>query len=384
MKVLFFPSDNNKTSGAFICMVQTIKHLRETYNVECMVVLPYEGDGTKLLDDLNIPSVVIKSKHWIVPKNEKGFKKFVTDCKFSVKHVLNYIAISKAKKLIKSFKPDIVHLNTTFCYIGAEAANKCNVPVVWHLRELVEDGMGKKIWNKKYGFKLMNRSAKILCVSGCVKETYKDMLKKDLLEVVYDGVEVSNYPFEENKDTDFTYFLSVGALGEHKGISAIIKACKLLKDRKTNNFKLFLVGRGPSEDMYRNLIKELGVEDVVELCGAKDNVRDFYHKAHFTIVNGYKEGFGRVTVEAMLSGSYVIGCNTGGTIELTQGGRQGLVFRHNDVEDLYSKMSYAIDNRETLMNRRRERRKYAEEHYSAEINAANVYSAYERVLASRK
>lgn len=380
MKILYFSSDNNKTSGAFICMVQQIRILKQKYGVDSQVVLPFDGDGKELLEEYQIPWHIIKSKHWIVKKNQSVTERAIINLKMTVKCLMNLVSIKKSVKLIKRIKPDIVHLNTTYCYIGAVAAKECGVPVIWHLRELVEEGMGNKIWNRNYGYKLMNQSKSIICVSNSVKRTYEGVFPEYKLDVVYDGVEVDKYSFNIEKENDCIYMVCVGALGEHKGQEAIIRACSMLKEKTSTKFKLYIIGRGPSEAKYRTLIHDLDLDEYVELCGVKDNVQDYYHKAHFTIVNGFKEGFGRVTVEAMLCGSYVIGCDTGGTIELTQDGKYGIVFRHNDVEDLYQKLLYAIDHLELLMSERLKCRDYAVENFSSEKNASAIYAVYKKVL----
>ncbi len=381
MKILYFASDNNKTSGAFLCMVQQIIELQRKFNVDSYVVLPYDGDGKDLLVKYKIPWRIIKSKHWIIKKDLIGLKKIITDIKMSVKFLMNLKSIKESRRLIRSFSPDIVHLNTTFCYVGAVAAKQCKIPFVWHLRELVEEGMGQQLWNRKYGYRLMGQSASIICVSNSVKETYKNVLPEKKMEVIYDGVVIDKYPFREKKDNKTIYLVCVGALGDHKGQAAIIQACHLLKERKHIPFKLYIIGRGPNENVYRKMVEDLGLEGFIELSGTKDNVEEYYHKAHFTIINGFKEGFGRVTVEAMLCGSYVIGCDTGGTLELTQGGKYGLIFRHNDVEDLYFKLTYAIENIETLMNERMNCRYYALNNFSSERNAQKIFSLYERIVA---
>ena len=65
MKILFISSDNNKTSGAFLCLVELNRYLREVYNVDTFVIIPKQGDGVQLLDKYHIPYKIIPSYSWI-------------------------------------------------------------------------------------------------------------------------------------------------------------------------------------------------------------------------------------------------------------------------------------------------------------------------------
>lgn len=380
MRILFFSSDNNKTSGAFLCLTRQISILQEQYGVECLVILPYDGDGTAFLEDNHIQYRIVKSRNWIINKSDPLFKHLYASIKMYAKAFLNLKSIKQCEKIIGHYHPDIIHINTTFSYVGAVAAKRKKVPVVWHLRELVEEGMNGQIWNRKYGYWLLGQSARIICVSNNVKEAFLNRLPVDKLSVIYDGIEESMVPFGQQKDESEITMVCVGALGKHKGQEAIIRACAKIKEKLCIPFKLYIIGRGPEEANYHQLIKELCLEDSVFLTGAINNVIEYYNKAHFTIVNGFREGFGRVTVEAMMAGSYVIGCDTGGTLELTDYGKYGLIFHHNDVEDLYEKLKYAFDNKDYLMDQRAAAREYALAHFTSSINASEVYKLYQEVL----
>ena len=53
MKILLVSSDNNKTSGAFLCMIQLAIHLRDDFGESVQIVLPWRGDGEELLKNKN-------------------------------------------------------------------------------------------------------------------------------------------------------------------------------------------------------------------------------------------------------------------------------------------------------------------------------------------
>ena len=72
MKILFVPSDNNFSSGAFRSMATLNKLLNEKFNIQTLIVLPNQtGDGVTLLDKYNLKYVFINSFNWIIEVNLK-------------------------------------------------------------------------------------------------------------------------------------------------------------------------------------------------------------------------------------------------------------------------------------------------------------------------
>ena len=173
MRVAFFPSDNDLVSGAFRSMVTLIKILEENYNVIAKVYLPYDGNGIELLQENNLEYKIIPSYGWTISINE--YHSLNKRIKWNIKKVLNNQAKNKIKKELKKFKPDIVHNNTSWGYIGAKAAFELNIPVVWHIREFLEEDQLRRIWNKKSGYALMKKSDKIIAISDSINKKYKPL-----------------------------------------------------------------------------------------------------------------------------------------------------------------------------------------------------------------
>ena len=65
MRVLLVSSDNNKSSGAFICLVELAKMLQVSYRTYVLVILPKPGDGAELLEKYNITYIYIYSFSWV-------------------------------------------------------------------------------------------------------------------------------------------------------------------------------------------------------------------------------------------------------------------------------------------------------------------------------
>lgn len=51
--------------------------------------------------------------------------------------------------LMRSRDIDIVHINTSWTYVGALAAKKAKIPFIWHIREFLEEDQDRRIWKRK-------------------------------------------------------------------------------------------------------------------------------------------------------------------------------------------------------------------------------------------
>ena len=93
----------------------------------------------------------------------------------------------KRREFIRINDVDLVHINTSYSYVGAIAAQKENIPFVWHIRELLEEGQGNTMWDRQEGNKLINMSNKVITISDSVYEKYSDFIDEDKLITIYDG-----------------------------------------------------------------------------------------------------------------------------------------------------------------------------------------------------
>ena len=94
------------------------------------------------------------------------------------------------------------------------------------------------------------------------------------------------------------------------------------------------------------------------------------------------EAFGRVTVEAMLSGSLVIGADTAATIELIRDMETGLLYKYGDISDLTQKIEWVLNEKEIARKISENGCHYMREHMSSETNAKNINELYEKVVRS--
>ncbi len=387
MNVLFISSDNNKTSGAFRCLVEINHYIRQYTDINTIVVLPKNGDGVELLDQYNIPYVMIPSYSWITYKGI-GIKAVAKTIFKAMMVFYNLYAITKIRALIKKEKIDIVHTNTIFSYVGAYAAYKENIPHLWHLREDIYKGYNSRVLNSNYGYGLIKKSSYIIAVSNVIKKAYeKKMLPKEI-SVVYDGVSAELYNEREILKKSKTTFTCIGAFVSHKNQSELIKACHVLKDKGIRNFQVKLVGRGPDEAKLKKLVQNFNLENEVEFCGIYDDIKEILEITDVLCVTSISEAFGRTTVEGMLQGCLVVGAESeqSATHELIEHGVNGYLYESGNVAELSERllMCSNSDNFNKLRLIARQGQMKAKDEYVTGKNVGNIIDIYSEIVRLNK
>ena len=97
---------------------------------------------------------------------------------------------------------------------------------------------------------------------------------------------------------------------------------------------LVMVGDGPERHGAEQLAKELGVEDNVQFLGKIDNVAPLVGSADLFLLPTNAESFGLSALEALASGTPVIGTNVGGLPEVVKSGRTGVLCGVGDVDGM--------------------------------------------------
>ena len=376
--ILFIASDNAKTSGAFLCMVKLCELLKKNYNCNVIVVLPGIGDGKPLLDEIGVKTYMVKSCTWAVPNEWNKLTTF----KFGLKMWLyNIPAQRQIREIIRQEKIDIVHMNTTWTYVGAKAALKEQVKLVWHLREALEEDQNRHIISKPQGYQLINRADRIITVSDFIFDKYKNIVDNGLLKI-YEGLdEVEFYQKREIFTNPVVNILCIGLIVEKKGQWQVIEAGKYLIDRGITNFKVSIVGRGSSEYLrsLRERINQYGLNNHIFLCGSTSKPSEYYEKSDIMIMSSTAEAFGRTTVEGLMEGCLVIGANAGATPALLDYGNAGILYEYGNIEELTEKIIYAIHNQKQMRQLALEGQKFAYNNFTATKNAQLVYDVYQEL-----
>ena len=253
-----------------------------------------------------------------ITSNTKSIGTIPSFVKLFILKVLSFINLLK---IATKTNPDIIHTNTGVVHEGYYVAKFLKKPHVWHIREYQTKDFNWNIFPSKKSFeKKLSKSNSVFITKDLQKYFNQEKYhSKVIYNPIYDSDETVNINSCNEK-----YFLIANRISKEKGIDDIIKGYALFCHNK-NDYKLKIAGFGDEKYIYelKNLCAELNVSDYVDFIGFVSEMRELIYNAKVLFVGSYYEAFGRMTAEANLLGTFVIGRNSGGTkeiLELTHGG----------------------------------------------------------------
>ncbi len=126
-----------------------------------------------------------------------------------------------------------------------------------------------------------------------------------------------------------------------------IQLAKRLKD-DDYKFQLAMYGDGVLRKKIEQQASEMGLTDCVHFTGNVPNYiihQTMRESDIFLFTSDHEEGWGAVANEAMSEGCLLIGSDEIGAIPyLVEDGRNGLIFKSNDLNSIYHKVVWAINH----------------------------------------
>lgn len=133
--------------------------------------------------------------------------------------------------------------------------------------------------------------------------------------------------------------LFVGRFSKHKGTTDLVRAMAII-GAEMPSARLALVGFGPDEDRIRSTITAEGLGDRVAILGrvSRTDIPAHMASADLLVLPSVKvEGLGVVLLEALASGTPVVGSDVGGIPDIIEDGVTGLLCRSQDPSDIAAK-----------------------------------------------
>lgn len=383
MKVLLAATGSETFSGAYKCLIDLALGLIRK-NVQVTITLPRdESDIKEELEYYHLPYVVFPEKRcWYVENEDIAIKTHIEN---RVKRFINKRTIKNIRNYLKENDFDIVHVNASTAYIVGYAAIQLQIPVVWHLREMLEEDLNIKFFDPSYSYRILNKASRCIAISHAVKDKWQKKLNVPI-DVVYDGIFINDYYVKDKEFRNPIKVLIYGRIVPGKGQLFFIKGVnKALKQIKVP--VQFLIAGKIEDEVYFNecnkYVEEHQLHKYIKYIGEINEVKELLAQAHIVCVCSTMEGFGRVTVESMLGKCLVIGANTGATKEIICNNENGLLYAYNDLIDFSMKLAYAVNNFEQYKFLIETSQKSAIENYSVTNNIKRIYEIYTEVLKVR-
>jgi colanic acid/amylovoran biosynthesis glycosyltransferase len=211
------------------------------------------------------------------------------------------------------------------------------------------------------------------------------------LRVIHCGVDTQALAFNpwRRPNARRHAILSVAALREYKGLVHLIRACALLRQTAPEEqFICRIVGEGPERSALEQQVRILGLEDSVQLMGARDElvVRDLLEHADTFVMpsivarNGYMDGIPVALMEAMARGVPVIASQLSGIPELVSDGENGLLVSPGQDEAIRDAILRCWRDPAAAAQRAVRARALVEREYNVYRNTRQLAELFEEVL----
>lgn len=294
----------------------------------------------------------------------------ITELKRSINPLSDYFAYKKIKKIIKEFKPDIVHTHASKAgAIGRLAAWRCNVPVIIHtFHGHVFKGYFSEF--KTNIFKtierfLSKRSTAIVAISNIQKQEltqeYKvcDAKKTQVIKLGFDLDRFVEGKQEKRTAFRTKYFVAeneiaigiIGRLAPIKNHYLFIDAIEFVTKNTTVKIKAFIVGDGETKNELIAFIKNKGLTYSTE--PNKDALFTFTSwikevdvalaGLDLVCLTSKNEGTPVSLIEAQAAGKFIVTTNVGGIKDILNP-KCGLLSEANDPETYKNNLLNAVLN----------------------------------------
>jgi len=161
--------------------------------------------------------------------------------------------------------------------------------------------------------------------------------------VIPNGVDLESFSGQNVFDHVRPYLFSMGKLVFIKGHDLLIRAfAKIIEENY--DIDLIIAGRGPEEGNLRDLVGRRGLSGRVKFVGFVDGDKkvSLLKGSRFYVCPSRTEGLGLANIEALAAGKPVVAFDVDGNRDIIEHGKNGLLAKPEDSEDLANKMQMLL------------------------------------------
>jgi phosphatidyl-myo-inositol alpha-mannosyltransferase len=252
---------------------------------------------------------------------------------------------------IRKLHYDIIHIHDPYVpFVGWE---------IMKINEVKKVATFHSAWEKKSIISIVNPFLTLfqntfssnfsgaIFVSKIVEKRWQELSGKNTHKtIIHNGVEKIFYPIKKSRE-NLLSLLFLGRLVEKKGPKLLLNAfCKILK--KFPNTKLIFIGKGIIQKSLENIVKNKKIINNVTFKGEIIGSRrvKYYQQADIFCAPYSDEAFGMTILEAMATGTPIVGFNNSAFKEILKGYPKDLLVKSRDVGQLARAIEKLIVDKE--------------------------------------
>ncbi len=387
MKVLYV-NHTSRMSGAELSLLELLSAL--PYEVDPVVACP-EGELAEEVRLLAIPVVPL-------PVIGVSFRLHPWHTPWGLAQI--GAAAGHLRRLAHAYDARLVHANSIRSGLVAGLASAMGgPPAIVHVRDCMPPGRTADLVR---GF-LRPRVAEIFANSQYTGERFADGEARPPVRVVYNAVDLERFDpaaidREAARDAlglapDVCALGVVSQITPWKGQDDAIRILATVR-REAVNARLLVVGDAKFtvgsirydnevfEGSLRDLVRDLGIEEHVDLLGDRRDVPSILQALDLVLVPSWEEPFGRIVIESMAMETPVVATNVGGPGEILDSAGAGLLLPPQEPERWGREAARLLRDPGRRQAMGAAGRQVAAARFTRENHVADVLAGYDEVLAA--
>jgi len=354
-----------------------------------------------LTPNLNLPGGV--SNYIKLLGNELDGKKFEIKYLFVGKTGLLFkdlfypllilVQIIRLKKILKNFRPSVVHINPSLKYTAIirdflflKLIKQKGYPVLFFIHGW-EKKISKKFENvicKNYFKKRFEMADVIVVLAKEFKNNLVNLgINSKNIFITTTMVESEKYyPGDKNFSEPYN-ILFCANMKKEKGSYELLTAVPLVIEKYCDTSFIF-VGDGKDLEKLKRKTKEMGIEKNVIFNGYKTGNEkiEFFKKAHIFVFPSHSEGFPTVVLEAMAAGLPLVVRSVGGLVDVIKDGKQGFILNTStrSSKEIGDKIIQLIEHPDLMEKMSKNNITETKEKYDVKKTCNTIINIYDNIL----
>ncbi|MBL7817957.1 MAG: glycosyltransferase [Saprospiraceae bacterium] len=292
----------------------------------------------------------------------------------SINPLKDVFAYFEIKRIIKEFKPDVVHTHAAKSgALGRLAASRAGVPVIVHTfhGHVFHSYFGRlKSWVfiqiERY---LAKKTTKIVTISAAQRHEIAEIFKIAPLSkftIVPLGFDLDRFQVNQaskresfrkefNVDVETVCIGIIGRLVPIKNHTLFLRALKFLNDNTIKKYCAFIVGDGESRNEIEHLATELGIKHIAVPDVKQQDTQliftswrrdiDFVNAGMDIIaLTSLNEGTPVSLIEAQAANRAIVSTKVGGISDIAKEGETALLSDINDEEAFFKNLLRLVED----------------------------------------
>ncbi len=276
------------------------------------------------------------------------------------------LAVREMKKLYKTLKPDIVHLNSSKAGIIGSLARIPDTKIVYtaHGWVFLEPLSKSRKWLYK-ALEKYTATKKDALITLSVQDTTIAQnilhIPKEKIHTIHLGIDTLSFRSkgdarraltsqEPNLDTNKIWYGTVANHYKTKGLDILVEAISKLTPEEKHTLQFVLIGDGPEKNLLAQKIKDSDLSQTVFLLPFLENAPSLLPAFDVFTLPSRKEGLPYVLLEALQAGLPIIATEVGGIPSLITTQKNGWLVPPNDPKLLTQTLSRSLQEKNLWEN----------------------------------